>query len=217
MLVIDLSVPLDERTAVYQDPRGYSDPLTRFAPWIEIGETRGGFVSPYRVTLLQLGAHTGTHLDVGAHFHLGGQTVTDVPTQSLAGWAVVIDLSELDDAEIGAERFAPYRARASADGATPLIITADDACLSPSAAKEIVSWRRPLMVLVGGLDGDDLSYPLLGAILGAGVALATGIDPARARLVQDGDLLIVAPLPLTDLEGAPCRVLAIRGPRPATP
>ena len=36
------------------------------------------------------------------------------------------------------------------------------------------------------------------------------LDVKQALRVRDGDLLLVAPLPLVGVEGSPCRVLALR-------
>lgn len=211
MEIIDLSQPLDETTPLYREPGGYADPPTRIARWVEIGESVGGRPSRFRVSRLELGLHTGTHLDAPAHFHPGAPTASDLPLDALAGCAVVVDVGGNRDGEVSAEVLVSYRGRASAPDALPLLITPAAGRLSAAAVRELIAWRRPLLAFAGPIDGDDYDYPATRALLGAGLWLATELDPARARRVRDGDCLIVAPLPLRGTEGAPCRVLAIRG------
>lgn len=213
IVVIDLSVPLDEATPLYSDPRGYGDPPTLIAEWIGIGQSRGTFTSPFRVSQLQMGLHTGTHLDAPAHFHPGAATVEALAPDSLVGWAVVCDLSGLLEDDAAQAALAGRRAAASLIGSLPLILTPAKG-LGPLACDELIVWHRPLIAFAGPLD-EDPDCPRTAALLGAGTYLATDLNPVAARRVRDGDLLIVAPLPLRGVEGAPCRVMAVRLPSAA--
>jgi kynurenine formamidase len=221
--VFDLSLPLDGTTPVYADPRGYVDPPTRVETWIDVGERRDGFVSPFRVSRLGIGAHTGTHLDAPAHFHPGGPTVSDLPLSSLVGRAVVCDFSDVaqvgvarDDSSADSvagdaaatSRIAASRDELAAPGVTPLVFT-PEAGIGPAACAELARLGPRLLVVAGPLDSDP-DCPATSALLLAGLWIVTDVSVAAARQVRSGDLLIVAPLPLRDVEGAPCRVLAVR-------
>jgi kynurenine formamidase len=41
--------------------------------------------------------------------------------------------------------------------------------------------------------------------------MVTDLDPKAVDQVKDGDVIVVAPLRLVGMEGAPCRVLALQG------
>ena len=55
------------------------------------------------VSLLRLGAHTGTHVDAPAHFIEGGRTISETPLNALVGRARVVRVAD-DVREIGAEQ-----------------------------------------------------------------------------------------------------------------
>jgi len=160
------------------------------------------------VTRLEMALHTGTHVDAPAHFAPGGTMLDALPASALVGPAVVVTLSAAaGDAQSRA--LARYRERASAPGVIPLVLMPSDWPLAARAIASIVAWRRPLVCVHGGIDGDDPDCPATAALLRAGICLAVDLAPA-AEQVRDGDLLVVAPLALRGVEGAPARVLAIR-------
>ena len=211
--VLDLSLPLDSGTPIYADARGYADPPTRVESWVEIGERRAGpegtFASPFRVSRLSIGLHTGTHLDSPAHFHAGRATVDHLPNSSLVGRAVVVDLAASAD-DAAATLLAARRAAATAPGSLALLLTPATG-IGLATAAELSRWGPRLVVVAGPLDAaDDPDCPRASALLAGGLWLATDVSVAAAQQVLDGDLLVVAPLPLRGVEGAPCRVLAIR-------
>lgn len=210
MLVLDLTRPLDDSTPIYRDARGYADPPTRLTTWVDVGDEVGGSgqLVPFRVTRLEMSLHTGTHVDATAHFKTDGMALDGLPASALVGQAVVVDLSTVaDDAQLDA--VAPHRERASAQDTIPLLLMPPGGRLAPRAVAAVVAWHRPLICVLGGIDGDDPDCPATAALLRAGIFLAVDLAPA-AENVRDGDLLVVAPLPLRGVEGAPARVLAIR-------
>lgn len=58
-----------------------------------VGETEGGY--HYEAYEFSTAEHGGTHLDAPVHFAEGQMTVDQLEVEQLAGWAVVIDVSEL--------------------------------------------------------------------------------------------------------------------------
>lgn len=82
MKIYDISVTLSPDLPVYPgDPPVRIDPVTRMAA----GE-------PANLSLLTLGTHSGTHLDVPRHIRDDGLTVDAVPLSLLIGQAVVVEV-----------------------------------------------------------------------------------------------------------------------------
>jgi arylformamidase len=80
MLIIDLSAPLNEKTACYP-----SDPpvcLERHALLEDIG---------YNVTKISTSVHAGTHVDAPLHFLPGSQDVVALPLTSFCGPGIIIE------------------------------------------------------------------------------------------------------------------------------
>jgi arylformamidase len=205
MLVIDLTLPLTDGDVPYVDPSGYADPPTRIEPWVRIGQRSGSSTSPFHVSHLHLSAHAGTHIDAPSHFQGGAPTTSDMPIEALAGRAAVIDLRNVPDQ---ARILRDAHDRAATPGATPLILTPPE-WLTADAVDEVIAWQRPLIAFAGEEDA-DAGFVAVKRLLAADRWIAANLDPERAALVQDGDLLVIAPLAITGLEGAPCRILAIR-------
>jgi arylformamidase len=207
MLVIDLTLRLADGDVPFVDASGFSDPPTRVEPWVRIGEQRGAWQSPFRVSHLHLSAHAGTHIDAPSHFHEGAATVSDLPPESLVGRALVVDLRDVANQAGGLRE---VRERASGPDVTPLLLTPPK-WLTVEAIDEVIAWGRPLIAFAGEEDSDE-GLVAVRRLLGAGRWMVSNLDPANATQVQDGDLLIVAPLAIDGLEGSPCRILAIRIP-----
>lgn len=205
MLIIDLTLPLFDTDTPFAEPSGYADPPTRVEPWVSIGQSSSGRVSPFSVSHLHLSAHAGTHIDAPSHFHAHASAVSDLSLEALAGRAVVVDLR---DARDPTSRLREARARASTPGVTPLVLTPPQ-WLTPGDVDEVIAWTRPLIVFAGETDSDP-GYVAVSRLLGANRWIVTNLDPEAAAQVQDGDLLVVAPLAITGVEGSPCRVFALR-------
>ena len=206
MLIIDLTLPLSDADPPYTDASGYSDPPTRIERWVAISQQSGAATSPFHVSQLHLSAHAGTHIDAPSHFHRGAPTISDLPPSALAGRAVVIDLRDAGSGLV--PRLREAAARASGPDVTPLLLT-PTLWLTTAAVDEVIAWGRPLIAFAGEEDA-DAGFVAVRRLLAAGRWIATNLDPVKATQVQDGDLLVVAPLAIDGLEGSPCRVLAIR-------
>jgi kynurenine formamidase len=203
MHVLDLTLPLDENTPVFQEPHGYRDPAFSSEPWATLDE------QDFSVHRLGMGTHSGTHLDAPAHFHPGGRTVDQVPPEALVGEAVVIDLRRLP--RVRGKMLANWADAVTAGGLPLFLAPSVGVLLSRDAVATVADWRPRLLLYSGRFLDEAGSYYHNRAWLGADIPLVTDLDPAAAAEVQDGDLLVVAPLPLTGMEGAPCRVLALQG------
>ncbi|MBM7503850.1 cyclase family protein [Agromyces aurantiacus] len=82
----DLSHPVADGMMVYP-----GDPGVHLAPALEL--ERDGAA----VTALELGSHTGTHVDAPAHTVAGGRTMDAVELDELVGDALVIHVEGLED------------------------------------------------------------------------------------------------------------------------
>jgi kynurenine formamidase len=200
--VIDLTLPLDNGFPPFVDADGFQDPQFTAIPWATL-ERQG-----YRVHRLEMGTHTGTHLDAPAHFHTEGKTVDVIPARSLVGPAVVIDVRHWG--QVAAASLAPYAARVS-DGGLPLFLADEAGVLLTTAAVDAVrAWRPGSILYAGQFVDEGERYHHNRVWLGAGIPLVTDLDAAAAATVRDGDLIVVAPLRLLGMDGSPCRVLALR-------
>ncbi|KAH8103559.1 putative cyclase [Cristinia sonorae] len=79
--VVDLTQTLEDKLSIYP-----GDPSFACRPFLTI--PKDGLA----VVAINLGSHTGTHIDAPSHFIDGGATVDQIPLEKLVGPAVVIDL-----------------------------------------------------------------------------------------------------------------------------
>lgn len=82
MQIYDVSVALSAETPTYP-----GDPKIEITDWLTIA---GG--DPANVSVLHMGAHSGTHVDAPIHFIAGGNTVESLPLSVLMGPAEVIEI-----------------------------------------------------------------------------------------------------------------------------
>jgi kynurenine formamidase len=201
--VIDLTRPLDENTPIYSELDGFRDPAFGAEAWATHVD------QGYSVHRLEIGTHTGTHVDAPVHFHPGARTMDEIPAWDLVGAAVVIDVRTVTRVDV--TYLGPYAARVHAGG-IPLFLAPEDGVLITEGAVDVVATWNPRILLYAGQFLDERKrYHHNRTWLGADIPLVTDLDPQTAAQVQDDDLLVVAPLPLTGMDGSPCRVLAIRG------
>lgn len=83
MKIIDITIPLSERTPVWEGDKGIS--IDRVAK-IEEG-------SDFNVSRIELGVHAGTHIDGPFHLINDGNTVDQIPLETLIGEVQVVQIS----------------------------------------------------------------------------------------------------------------------------
>ena len=98
--VVDLTQPLSERTPVIQLP----PPFANTPPLARRALSRYDDAGPaWAWDVLELGEHTGTHIDAPIHWITGrdGVDVASIPVEHLVGPAVVIDRTAEAEADPG--------------------------------------------------------------------------------------------------------------------
>ena len=193
MQIIDVSVPVRPGMVTYP-----GDPEVRLERVSSIAD--GALANLSR---LDLGVHSGTHIDAPLHFVDGGASVEALPLDVLVGPCVVVDGLDAAAVPRGAERvlFKTPNGRLWERGE----FSEDFVALDGEAARALVE----LGVRLVGIDylsiGDEEAHR---ALLGAGVVAIEGLD---LREVDPGEYrLVCAPLKLEGAEGAPARVLLLR-------
>ena len=192
MRIVDVSVPVRPGMIVYP-----GDPEVRLE---RVCSNEG---DGFNLSRLDLGVHSGTHVDAPLHFLEGGAAVETLPLEVLVGPCVVVDGLDVAAVPRGAERvlFKTQNGRLWERDE----FTEDFAELDGEAARALVAAGVRLV----GIDylsiGDEEAHRIL---LGAGVIAVEGLD---LREVEPGEYrLVCAPLKLEGAEGAPARVLLLR-------
>jgi arylformamidase len=205
------------------------------SPWIDVSVTlRTGMVTwpgdppahishalsiergdPCTVSLLELGAHSGTHMDAPAHFVAGGTGIDTMPLDATIGPArvIVIDdpvsikIEELEQHAIQTGERVLFKTRNSdrAWEADPFL--EDFVYLSAPAAQYLVERQVRLVGIdylsVGGFQADGVETHQ--ALLSGGVWVIEGLYLGQVR---PGEVeLICLPIKIAGGDGAPARAL----------
>jgi arylformamidase len=159
------------------------------------------------VSQMELGVHTGTHVDAPLHFFEGAPAVEALDLDALVGPAQVVEVTGTGDIEAdavpeGAERVL-FKTRNSAAWAEEGFYE-DFAAISPKAASRLVAAGVRLVgvdyLSVGGVETHE-------TLLQAGIIALEGVD---LRGIEPGAYTLVClPLKLVGSDGAPARAILI--------
>ena len=202
---IDVSVTL--RNGMVGWP---GDPVARISHVLEI--ERG---DPCTVSLLEIGAHAGTHMDAPAHFVAGGIGIDQMPVDAAIGPARVIAIDDPESIKIDelvrhevrpGERIL-FKTRNSDRPWESGAFAEDFVYLSAAAARYLVERQVALVGIdylsVGGFREDGVETHQ--ALLNAGVWVIEGLYLGQ---VSPGPVeLICLPLKIAGGDGAPARAL----------
>ena len=202
---IDVSVTL--KTGMVHWP---GDPPARISHALDM--ERG---DPCTVSLLELGAHTGTHMDAPAHFVRGGTGIDDMPLDAAIGSARVISIRDrksikpeelLRHAIRRGERVL-FKTHNSAHCWDTDRFVEDFVYLSATAAQYLAQRQVRLVgvdyLSVGGFRADGVETHQ--ALLNAGIWVIEGLNLKR---VPPGRVqLLCLPLKVLGGDGAPARAL----------
>ena len=198
MEIIDISVPIQTGMVTYP-----GDPQVRLERVTSIAEGESANISK-----LDLGVHSGTHVDAPVHFIEGAAGVDRLPLEVLNGLCLVVGAARLDESAVaavpdGVERvlFKTPNSELWAQDSFP----DEFERLDGAAARAIVEHGVRLV----GVDylsvGDEEAHHVL---LRAGVVPVEGLD---LRGVEPGAYeLHCLPLRLVGSDGAPARTILIK-------
>ncbi len=208
MQLVDVSVPIQSGMVTFP-----GDP----AVVVERAQTMAAGAT-CDLTHLDLGAHTGTHVDAPAHFIEGAPGVDALLPEVLVGTAHVVDATSIDrhidasllaalDVPQGAERvlFKTPNSRLWREPA----FSRDFLAIADDAASALVA-RGVRLVGIDYLSVAPFgnSGPTHRTLLGAGVVILEGLDLSA---VEPGAwLLLCLPLLISGSDGAPARVFLAR-------
>ena len=208
MRIYDLSLPISESLVVWP-----GDPPIRITQPHHLD--RGDEAT---VSRLDMGAHTGTHVDAPAHFVPGGSGVDDLDLNVLVGPALVVDARQADalSAEVletlpiptGTERVL-FRTRNSdlwARGEPEF--HEDFVAITEDGARWLIE-RGVRLVGVDYLSVApfDAVTPTHRALLHAGVVAIEGLD--LSGIGPGAYQLVCLPLKIVGTDGAPARAILI--------
>jgi arylformamidase len=201
---IDVTVPI--RNGM---PHWPGDPDVRV---IRVADIERGDTAT--VSRLDLGAHTGTHVDAPLHFLRGGGAVHELPWSGLIGPARVVHLPEtriidgptVDGLGIAAGERIVFRTRNSERCWKTDDFVPDYTYVSLDGARRLVErGARSVAVDYLSVGGGNDGVATHQSLLGAGVCVIEGLDLSA---VAPGPYdLICLPLRVHGADGAPARVL----------
>jgi kynurenine formamidase len=211
MRLVDLSVPLSSGMGHFEG-----------TPPVWIARSHELEDAGYRMSLLVMGNHAGTHLDAPSHFVAEGGGVDTIPLERCFGEAVVCDVTPKADREpvtIGdLERYSDT----IVEGARVLIRTDWDTRFGtdayfedyPPLAPELADWLAERGVWLLGVDIPSLhpeqAGPMHETLLGERIVIVESLARLR-ELSQERVLLSALPLNLPGADGAPIRAVAYDG------
>jgi kynurenine formamidase len=202
--VVDLSVPLDDRTAVWP-----GDPPVRLAPTATIA--RDG----YNLLAVTMGSQSGTHCDAPAHFRTDGAGIDALDLRLFAGPGLIVDVrGRPDRSAIGVPDLAPHLDRVG-PGTIVVLHTGRSDRDHPHLGADACRALLDRGVRTIGLDtpsidaADSTAYPCHHLVAAAGGVVVENLTNLAAVDFPD-PFLSVLPLRLTGADGAPVRAVAMQ-------
>jgi kynurenine formamidase len=212
--VLDLSHPITSGMTVYP-----GDPEVRVEPALTVA------ADGVAVARLDLGSHTGTHVDAPAHTIAGGRTIDRIALDELCGEALILDVADrvreetlIDAAMLGLDRFGSVPPIVAIRTGWDRFFGAPRYLRHPYLGAEAAARLLELGMRVLAVDalnpdrtprpGESVDFAVHAAVLGG-----DGVIVENLRgLEQLGERARIGifPLPLAGADGAPARVVAWR-------
>jgi len=207
-MIYDVSVPIVSGMPVWP-----SDPPLKLTPQSHISRDKTHTV---HVTTIEMGSHTGTHIDAPYHFVEGGRRLESIPLDELVGTATVVQVA-------GARSITRQHLQSLVwDGVRRVLFKTDNSghwndgtfyesfvYLEPDAAEFLVQ-QGVRLVGIDYLSIDAYKsekHPTHFVLLPRNVVIIEGLNLSH---VAPGQYQLVAlPLNLQSGDGAPARVILI--------
>jgi arylformamidase len=207
-MIYDVSVPIRNGMPVWP-----SDPPVKLTAQAHASQDQSHSI---RVTSIEMGSHTGTHVDAPAHFVDGGKTLSEVPLEVFVGPATVFEIPgvrSITRAHLETHDWT---------GIERVLFKTDNSShwnddhffenfvyLEPEAGEFLVS-RGIRLVGIDYLSIDrfrSVEHPTHFALLPHDVVLLEGLN--LSRIVPGRYHMVALPLNLQNADGAPTRVILI--------
>jgi arylformamidase len=205
-MIYDVTVPITNTMPVWP-----GDPAVQLLPKSHLSRDKSHTV---RLTSIQMGSHTGTHLDAPYHFVEGGRRLHEIPLEQLIGKATVFEVPGVPSIGRGDLE------RLRWDGVEKVLFKTDNSkhwrddkfyedfvYLEPEGAEFLVEHGIRL-VGIDYLSIDKFKsekHPTHFVLLSKNVVILEGLN---LNTVPQGEYTLLAlPLNLSDADGAPTRVI----------
>jgi kynurenine formamidase len=209
--IIDLTAPLCEKTHCYP-----SDPPYRHHWHVTYADAQ------VNLSRLDMGAHSGSHVDAPLHFLDGGDDITALPPERFLGPAVAVDCpkdagqniepADFADADIRAGDIVLFRTGWEDRSCTPAFFEGDWPAFGSEAVDQLL--ERKVKAVGGDIASvDNPSGIAAGAVahrkfMAAGLPLFEGL--VNLKTVTGRRFFFIGiPLKLVGCEASPVRALAI--------
>ncbi len=207
--IMDLTLPL------------YADvPVRPGDPGVVMDELGDIATEGYRLTHLSMGTHTGTHIDAPSHIIESGDTLNNISFDALVGSCCLVKVASEPGSSIALDDLIIHKEAIRSTGRVLLKSgwakrwgTQEYYRNSPSITMEAARWLAGKDAHVK-LVGFDMPTPSVKqemdvhkVFLEAGIPIVECLN--LENLTQSHFEIVVAPLPLRNREGAPCRVLGL--------
>jgi len=205
-MIHDVTVPITNSIPVWP-----GDPQVRLSPKAHLSRDKSHTV---RLTAIEMGSHTGTHVDAPYHFVEGGKRLHEIPLEQLTGKATVFEIAGVRSIGLGNLEHRKW------DGIERVLFKTDNSqhwqdekfyeefiYLEPDGAEFLVQ-RGIQLVGIDYLSIDEFKsekHPTHFALLTRDIVILEGLNLSK---VPAGEYTLFAlPLNLQDADGAPSRVI----------
>ena len=205
-MIHDVTVPITDSMPVWP-----GDPQVRLSPKAHLSRDKSHTV---RLTAIEMGSHTGTHVDAPYHFVEGGKRLHEIPLEQLTGKATVFEIAGVRSIGLGNLEHRKW------DGIERVLFKTDNSqhwqdekfyeefiYLEPDGAEFLVQ-RGIQLVGIDYLSIDKFKsekHPTHFALLTRDIVILEGLNLSK---VPAGEYTLFAlPLNLQDADGAPSRVI----------
>ena len=205
-MILDVTVPITNSMPVWP-----GDPQVRLSPKSHLSRDKSHTV---KLTAIEMGSHTGTHVDAPYHFVEGGKRLHEIPLEQLTGKATVFEIAGARSIGLGNLEHLNW------DGIERVLFKTDNSkhwqdgkfyeefiYLEPDGAEFLVQ-RGIHLVGIDYLSIDKFKsekHPTHFALLTRDIVILEGLNLSK---VPAGEYTLFAlPLNLQDADGAPSRVI----------